>query len=499
MEYLLGIDVGTSSAKAVLMDASGKPVHAVAPEYAFSTPKPNWAESDPSDWWEATVSAIRSVLEVVSADAIAGVGLTGQMHGLVLLDRDGSVLRPCIMWNDQRTAAECGALTRAIGAERVLQLTGNPLLPGFTAPKVVWVRENEPEVYARIARILLPKDYVRYRLSGAYCTDVSDASGMALLDVANRTWSEEMLAGAEIPLAWLPELTESPVASARVSEEGARATGLLAGTPIAAGGGDQAAQAVGCGIVREGVISATLGTSGVIFAHSDSYRVEPEGRLHAFCHAVPGKWHLMGVMLSAAGSYQWYRNTLGGGAGYPELDAEAARAPAGAEGLFFLPYLSGERMPHPDPDARGAFIGLSLRHGREHMTRAVLEGVCYGMRDGLELMRALGLRSKEIIASGGGARSPLWRQMLADTFETCVVTVNATEGAAYGAAVLAGVAAGVYDSVEEACATTVRTTGDTDPGADAAVYRTLYPHYRALYPALRDVFREIAGTVESSV
>jgi xylulokinase len=511
MAYLLGIDVGTSSAKAVLMRESGDVVAIAAPEYAFATPRPLWAESDPDDWWQATVQAIRELFEVSGVDAgeIAGVGLTGQMHGLVLLDGSGEVLRPCIMWNDQRTAVQCAALTDRVGEAEVLRLTGNPILPGFTAPKIIWVRENEPEVYSRVAHVLLPKDTIRFRLSGEFFTDVSDASGMSLLDVQRRRWSPEMLGACEIPAAWMPEVTESPVASTKVSAEAARLTGLLEGTPIIAGGGDQAAQAVGCGIVKEGILSATLGTSGVVFAHSDEYRVEPDGRLHAFCHAVPGKWHLMGVMLSAAGSFQWFRNNLGGEEmavakasgrdAYDLLTASAESVSAGSEGLIFLPYLSGERTPHPDPNARGVFFGLSLRHTRAHMTRAVLEGVTYGLRDTIELMRGLGISTSEVVASGGGARSVFWRQLLADVFESRIVTVNATEGAAFGAAVLAGVGSGVYPDVEQACARVIVETGREDPGAEASVYTDYYPGYRALYPALAEQFAALAEVVERHV
>jgi xylulokinase len=509
MAYLLGIDVGTSSAKAVLMDEGGAVVAIAAPEYDFATPRPLWAESDPEDWWQATIKAIREIFDKSEVDPgdIAGVGLTGQMHGLVLLDGAGEVLRPCIMWNDQRTAAQCAAITDRVGAAEVLRMTGNPILPGFTAPKIVWVRENEPEVYSRTAHVLLPKDTIRYRLSGEFFTDVSDASGMSLLDVQRRRWSPEMLDACEIPEAWMPEVTESPVASAKVNGEAARLTGLLEGTPIIAGGGDQAAGAVGCGIVKEGVLSATLGTSGVVFAHSDEYRVEPDGRLHAFCHAVPGKWHLMGVMLSAAGSLQWYRNNLGteemaaaeasGGDAYDLLTAQAASVPAGSEGLIFLPYLSGERTPHPDPNARGVFFGLSLRHTRAHMTRSVLEGVSYGLRDAVELMRNLGISTSEVVASGGGARSALWRQMLADVFDSRIVTVNATEGAAFGAAILAGVGSGVYEDVVGACDRVIAQTGREEPGADTGVYSDYYPTYRALYPALANQFAAVAAVVDN--
>jgi len=508
MSYLLGLDVGTSSAKTVLIDERGRVVFTTAPAYAFHTPKPLWAESDPADWWSAAITAIKELFAQtgVKPGDIAGVGLTGQMHGLVLLDAQGEVLRPCIMWNDQRTAPQCAALTKKIGRARVLRLTGNPVLPGFTAPKILWVAQHEPEVYRRVAKILLPKDYLRYQLSGKFFTDVSDASGMSLLDVAKRRWSDEMLRACKVPRAWLAEVTESPVASAKVSVAAARLTGLRAGTPLIAGAGDQAAGAVGCGIVRSGVVSCTLGTSGVVFAHADKYSPEPQGRLHAFCHAVPGKWHLMGVQLSSAGSFQWFKNNFGGEemarekAGgpnaYDSLTAAAAAAPAGCEGLIFLPYLTGERTPHPDPNARGAFIGLTLRHGKAHLARAVLEGVTYGLRDALELMRDLGLKPKEIVASGGGARSAFWRQMLADNFGAPITTVSATEGSAYGAALLAGVGAGVWPTVEAACAATVKETSRVRPArAAAGVYRDYYSHFRALYPILKNEFAALAQTV----
>ncbi|MBC7224482.1 MAG: xylulokinase, partial [Anaerolineae bacterium] len=420
--FFLGVDVGTTGAKAVLVDESGQALATATHEYPMFTPRPLWVEQDPEDWWTATVKSVRQVLaeQEVRPDEVAGVGLTGQMHGLVLLDEGGHVLRPCIMWNDQRTGPQCEAITREVGAEAVLHLTGNPILPGFTAPKIRWVQEHEPETFARTAKVLLPKDYVRYRLTGAFFSEVSDASGTSLFDVGRRQWSEEMLRALGIPRAWLPEVTESPVASAQVSQDAAKATGLVAGTPVVGGAGDQAAQAVGTGIIREGLASVTLGTSGVVFASSEVYRVEPQGRLHAFCHAVPGKWHLMGVMLAAGGSLRWYRDALGeperqraqedGRDPYDVLLADAEQVPAGCEGLIFLPYLSGERTPHPDPHARGVFFGLTLRHRKPHMTRAVVEGVSFGLRDSLELMRSLGLSIQEVRVSGGGARSPLWRQ-----------------------------------------------------------------------------------------
>jgi xylulokinase len=384
-------------------------------------------------------------------------------------------------------------------------LTGNPVLTGFTAPKILWVRENEPDAYRRIAHILLPKDYARYKLTGEFFSDVSDVSGTSLFDVGKRAWSNEMLRALDIPRAWLPEVTESPVVSARISAAAARVTGLRAGTPVVGGGGDQAAQAVGTGIVHKGIVSVTLGTSGVVFAQSDTYRVEAQGRLHAFCHAVPGKWHLMGVMLSAGGSLRWYRDALGAYEkslaaktnedAYDVLTRDAATAPAGCEGLLFLPYLTGERTPYPDPNARGAFIGLTVRHTKAHLTRAVLEGVSYGLRDSLELMRALGITPAQVRASGGGARSALWRQILADVFGAEIVTVTVTEGAAYGAALLAGVGAGVYRDVESACDAVIKTTSRDKPSDAKAIYAKYYPRYRALYPALENEFERIVATI----
>jgi xylulokinase len=505
--YLLGLDVGTTGSKALLVDAKGAVTASATTEYPMFTPQPLWAEQNPTDWWAATVASTRHVLEKsgVKASQVAGLGLTGQMHGLVLLDAHGEVLRPCIMWNDQRTAAQCAAITQRVGPENVLRLTGNPVLPGFTAPKIAWVLEYEPEVYAWVAKVLLPKDYVRYRLTGGFYSEVSDASGTSLFDVGKRQWSEEMLRALDLPRQWLPEVTESPEVSAHISPAAAQETGLLEGTPVVGGGGDQAAQAVGTGIIAEGVVSATLGTSGVVFAASDTYRLEPEGKLHAFCHAVPGKWHLMGVMLSAAGSFRWYRDALAdferaqaeasGRDAYDLLTEAAAEVLPGCEGLLFLPYLTGERTPYPDPNARGVFFGLTLRHGKAHLTRAVLEGVSYGLRDSLELMRALGLSIEQVRTSGGGARSPLWRQMLADVFDTEIVTVKVTEGAAYGAALLAGVGAGVYESVAEACDRAVQMTGRTDPGPAVSVYADYYPRYRALYPALAREFEAMAEVV----
>lgn len=491
--YLIGLDIGTSSTKAILVDDAGQIVKSVAPAYPFQTPKPLWAESDPEDWWRATQTAIAELLgKDIAPEAVAGVGLSGQMHGLVLLDAEGKVLRPCIMWNDQRTAAECAELTERVGARRVLEITGNPVLPGFTAPKIEWVRKNEPEVWARVRHILLPKDFIRYRLSGVFGTDVSDASGMSLLDVGARRWSPEMAEACGVKLEMLAEVAESAEVTAHVHAAGAAATGLAEGTPIVAGGGDQAAGAIGCGIVSAGRVSCTLGTSGVLFAHAEEFRPDPEGRLHAFCSAVPGKWHFMGVQLSCAGAYQWFRDQLAPGEPFEKLNEGAVAVPPGADGLLFLPYLTGERTPHPDPLARAVFCGLTLRHNRSHMTRAVMEGVTFGLRDALEIMRDLGLQPTEIIAAGGGAKSPLWRQILADTFATPIVTVNATEGAAYGAAILAAVGAGLQKDVESACENWIAQTSRTEPDpATSTLYDKVYPIYAALYPALKPTFEKL--------
>jgi xylulokinase len=498
---LLGIDVSTTGAKALLIDERGGVIATTTEEYPLHTPHPQWSEQDPEDWWRGTERAVRRALAspAVSAADITGIGLTGQMHGLVLLDKNNRVLRPAILWNDQRTGAQCAEITRlAGGVDSLLALTGNLVLPGFTAPKVVWVRENEPAIYERVAHILLPKDYIRFRLTGEFATEVSDASGTSLFDVANRRWSSRMAELLQVPLEWLPHCTESPQVSGAISVTAAEATGLLPGTPVAGGGGDQAAQAVGSGVVRPGIISVTSGTSGVVFAFEDAFAVEPEGRVHVFCHAVPGKWHAMGVMLSAGGAFRWFRDALGeaeiesaetrGVDPYDLLVAEAAAVAPGSEGLLFLPYLTGERTPYPDPNARGAYVGLTLRHGKGHMIRALLEGVSFGLRDSLELIRGLGVPIEQVRASGGGARSALWRQIQADVFDAELVVINVSEGAAFGAALLAGVGSGVFKDVQEAVAAAIRVVSRTEPGKAAAAYQRFYPLYRGLYPALKPTF-----------
>ena len=494
---LLGIDLSTTGAKALLIDDQGQTVASASTPLALSTPRPLWAEQQPRDWWEAAVASIRAALAMADArgEEVRAVGLTGQMHGLALLDAHGEPLRPAILWNDQRTAAECDEIRARVGRSRLIAITGNDALPGFTAPKVLWVRRHEPDIYARAAHILLPKDYIRYRLTGDYAMDKADGSGTLLFDLAARDWSPEVVSALDIPRAWLPPTFEGPAVTGTISAEAAALTGLAAGTPVMAGGGDQAAQAVGVGAIEPGLAAVTLGTSGVVFAATASPLFEPEGRLHAFCHAVPGRWHLMGVMLAAAGSLQWLRDTLAHGVAFETLLAEAAEAPAGCEGLLFLPYLSGERTPHPDPLARGAWVGLTLRHTRAHLARAVLEGVSFGLRDCFTLLSQVGLGEvARVRISGGGARSPLWREILASALATPLETVAADEGAAYGAALLAGVGAAVWPDVATACAATIQPGEITKPNADwQATYERLYPIYQSLYPALRSTFTALAS------
>ena len=496
MAYFLGIDASTTGVKALLVDRAGDVVGSATSELPISTPKPLWSEQDPADWWEGAVHSIRTALQSSGIDGseVEGIGLTGQMHGLTLLDANGEVLRPAILWNDQRTAAQCDEIRARLGKAHLIQVTGNDALTGFTAPKILWVQENEPEVYARVAHILLPKDYVRYKLTGGYALDRADGSGTILFDLKARDWSSEVLAALGIPAEWLPRTYEGPDVTGVISAEAARLTGLKEGTPVVAGGGDQAAQAVGVGAVKPGIVALTLGTSGVVFATTGQAFIEPEGRLHAFCHSAPGRWHLMGVMLSAAGSLRWYRDTFALGMGYDDLLAPAVEVPAGAEGLLFLPYLTGERTPHPDPLARGAFAGLTVRHGMAHMTRAVLEGVAFGLRDSFELIKSAGLSSiDQVRVSGGGARSPLWRQILADVFDAELVTVNTTEGAAYGAALLAGVGVGAWADVDSACQANVRQTGSTLPArGQVETYEKVYGLYRRLYPALKEISHRLS-------
>jgi xylulokinase len=495
--HLLGIDVSTTGSKAIIVKYDGAISAAASSPHTLQTPRPLWSEQDPSEWWTAAAASIREVLQKaeVPPDSISAIGLTGQMHGLVLLDELGDILRPAILWNDQRTQSQCDEIYARVGKDRFIRITGNVVLTGFTAPKILWVQENEPEIYSRVAHVLLPKDYVRYQLTGDLAMDKADGAGTVLMDLRERRWSSEILSALEIPSGWMPELYEGPDVTGTVSRKASEITGLPAGIPVVAGGGDQAAQAVGVGAIREGIVALTLGTSGVVFATTNSPFTEPDGRLHAFCHAVPELWHLMGVMLSAGGSLRWYRDTFVPGMDYDRLLEPAAGIAPGADGLLFLPYLTGERTPHPDPQARGAFVGLTVRHGLSHLTRAVLEGVAFGLRDSFELMKSAGLPSiNQVRISGGGAKSLLWQQILADIFNCRLVTVNTTEGAAYGAALLAGVGSGNWPSVDSACDSTIRITGEVKPNSDTADgYETGYSIYRELYPALNTSFHRLGG------
>jgi xylulokinase len=473
---LVGIDVGTSAVKALAIDEDGTVLARAEASYPLSTPRPGWAEQDPGLWWEATTSVLAKLHR--SAGRPDGIGCSGQMHGLVALDRSDRVLRPAILWNDQRTARECSEIERTLGLERLIALTGNRALPGFTAPKLLWLRRHEPDTYEAIAKVMLPKDYVRARLCHTQCTEVSDASGTLLLDVAARRWSKEMLEALNLPATWLPQVLES------VDQAGQTADGV----PVAAGAGDQAAGALGVGVDRAGPASVVLGTSGVVFCALPGFAADPQARVHAFCHAAPAPWHAMGVMLSAAGSLQWLRSAVAPDREYEQLVREAERWPAGTEGLLFAPYLAGERTPYADPDARGAFVGLSVRHDRGALTRAVLEGVAFGLRDSLDLIAALGEKPSLGRVSGGGARSELWLRILASVLETPLQRVAVDEGAAFGAAVLGGVAAGVWADVREGVAATVRGGNTVEPVSSwVEAYAELREHYRALYPAMRSV------------
>ena len=477
MTALFGIDVGTTATKGLAIDPEGNVLARSEAEYPLSTPRPGWAEQDPDDWWRATETVLRELTN--SAGDPAGIGLSGQMHGLVALDANDKPLRTAILWNDQRTQAECDEIESTVGLQRLIELTGNRALTGFTAPKILWLRKNEPEIYARIAKIALPKDYVRLRLTGEHATDVSDASGTLLLDVAHRTWSDEVLQALQIEPEWLPRTLESPETSGTTTRQG---------VPVAAGAGDQAAGALGVGVDRPGPLSIALGTSGVVFAALDAYAADPEARVHAFCHAVPQAWHAMGVMLSAAGSLAWLRNATNPNTPYDTLIAEAEAWPPGTENLVFLPYLAGERTPHADPDAPGAFASLSIRHDRGALTRAVLEGVAFGLRDSLDLISELGKEPPRLgRISGGGARSDLWTSIIASVLELPLQRVQVDEGAAFGAAILAGVAAGTWPDVHTAVKATVKPGDTIEPTPDwVSTYKEQRTKYRKLYPAIKE-------------
>jgi len=512
MGLFLGIDIGTSGTRTLAVHEDGRILASATRTYPLASPRPGWSEQNPEDWWQGVADSIRAVLaqNVFAPGDVRGIGLSGQMHGSVFLNAQQQVIRPALLWNDQRTAEECAEIEqRAGGRAELIQLVANPALTGFTAPKILWLRNHEPQHYEQLAQILLPKDYVRFRLTGEYATEVSDASGTLLLDVRHRCWSRILLQQLEIDPALLPRVTESEDVSGTLSAHIAEELGLPGGIPVVGGGGDQAAGAVGNGIVSPGVISATMGTSGVVFAHSDEVQIDPQGRVHTFCHAVRGKWHVMGCVLSAGGSLQWYRNQLGqseqtiaramGLDAYELLSAEAAQAPPGSEGLYFLPYLTGERSPHADPEARGAWIGLTLRHGRPHLVRSVMEGATYAMRDCLEVIREMRIPITEIRLSGGGGNSPFWRQLQANIYGQDVVNINTQEGPAFGAALLAAAGTGTYRNVVEACQATIRIV--TTTGADseqASCYTAAYPLYQRLYQSLKSDFAAIGAQVRGS-
>jgi xylulokinase len=488
---VLGIDVGTGGTRAVLLDQAGRVSGTATAEHAeMASPHLGWAEQDPRDWWRAAQVAIGECLTAAGATGpdVSAVGLSGQMHGLVLLDGAGEVVRPALLWCDQRTEEECREITERVGAKRLIELVANPALTGFTLPKIWWVRKHEPELWSRVRSIMLPKDYVRFKLTGARATDVADASGTLLFDVVRRRWSADMLETSDLRAEILPEVFESPEITGRVTKDGAAASGLREGTPVVAGGGDQAAGAVGMGIVAPGNVSATIGTSGVVFAATSNPVVEPKGRIHTFCHAIPGRWHVMGVTQGAGLSLRWFRDQFAGGASYDTLMIEAAAAPAGSDGLLWAPYLMGERTPHLDPNARGALVGLTAQHTRAHVIRAILEGVAFSLRDTFTIFRELGVPVKSIRLGGGGARSYLWQQVQADIYGMPVDLVAAEEGAAYGAALLAGVGASVWPSVDAACETAVRVAKRVEPIAEnRELMNHRYEEYRKLYPALRAI------------
>lgn len=497
-KYVLGIDVGTGGTRALIMDETGRIFASATEEHEpFASPKIGWAEQRPEDWWRAAAAAIRKALALgkLRGEQIACVGFSGQMHGAVMLDASGDVVRPALIWCDVRTDKQCKELNDKIGADRLIQLTCNPALPNFTLTKFLWTRENEPENWSRVRSVMLPKDYVRFRLTGERAIDMADASGTLMLDVAKRKWSDEVLQAAEIDRALLPSLHESPDVCGKISAIGAEATGLAAGTPVVAGAGDQAAGATGMGIVMPGAVSATIGTSGVVFAATDRPALDPKGRLHTFCHAIPGRWHVMGVTQAAGLSLRWFRDRFGSGSAtdgrdpYERLTEEAATVPPGADGLLWAPYLMGERTPHLDSEARAMLAGLTASHTRAHVVRAILEGVAFSLRDTFTIFGEMNVPVKNIRLGGGGARSPLWRQIQADVYGHEVEIVEAEEGAAYGAAILAGVGANIWPSVDAACSAVVRVAARVPPNpANVSKMNESYKAYRRVYPAMKSIF-----------
>lgn len=502
MKYVIGIDLGTSSLKTILFDQKGNKIAAASQEYPMSQPQNGWAEQNPEDWFQAAVKTLRQIAaeSKISKESIVSIGISGQMHGLVMLNREGKVLRPCILWCDQRTESECQELTNLVGKERLIELTANPALTGFTASKILWVRRHEPEIFAQCRHILLPKDYLRYRLTGAFATDASDASGMQLFNVAQRKWSKEMADAVGIPMTYLPKVYESPEITGFLQKEIADLTGLSIGTCVVAGAGDNAAAAVGTGVIEQGRAFTTIGTSGVVYAHTKKPVIDRQGRFHTFCCAVPGEWHIMGVTQGAGLSLQWFRNQFcqseaktaedTGTSVYKIMDEEAGAIPAGSQRLIFLPYLMGERTPHLDPNCRGMFFGLSALHTRPHCIRAVMEGVAYSLYDCLLVMQENKLSPQIMTIAGGGGKSDLWKQIICDVFSLPVNNATESEAPALGVAILAAVGAGIYDSVSEACDAMLRLSEDCiyPISRNTEKYRSVHSVYRSLYPLLKDTF-----------
>ncbi|MCK9480054.1 MAG: xylulokinase [Firmicutes bacterium] len=496
--YLLGIDIGTSGTKSVLFDELGNSVASDTQEYPLYQPQIGWAEQDPEDWWRAVYTSISNLIAKTGVKDIAAVGLSGQMHGLVLLDKNDIVLRNAIIWCDGRTQKECDEITSIIGAERLIEITANPALTGFTASKIRWVQNNEPEIYEKVAKIMLPKDYIRYKLTGEFATEVSDASGMQLMNIAERNWSDVVLQKLEIDKGLLGKMYESQEVTGMVSESASKLTSLKAGTAVVGGAGDQAASALGNGIVKDGIVSSTIGTSGVVFASQNDISIDKLGRVHTFCHAVPNMWHVMGVTQGAGLSLKWFRDNFCndevnvahymGIDPYILMDKIAEKVQPQCEGVIYLPYLMGERTPHLDPYAKGVFFGLSARHTRAHLLRAVMEGVVFSLKDCFEIIKNMNIGVDQIRASGGGGKSKLWRQMQADILQTDVVTTNSTEGGALGVAILAGVGVRLFDSVEQACENLIKINETQKPTENT--YDANYSKYKKLYPALKGLFKE---------
>ncbi|WP_343207941.1 xylulokinase [Anaerolentibacter hominis] len=506
MNYLIGIDLGTSATKTVLFDETGAVIASVSKEYPLYQPQNGWAEQDPHDWKDAAIETIAAVMKQsgVNKEDVKALGISGQMHGLVMLDENCEVIRPSIIWCDQRTAKECEEITEKVGARRLIEITANPALTGFTASKILWVRNNEPENYAKCRHILLPKDYVRYVLTGDFATEVSDASGMQLLDIPNRCWSDEVLEKLEIDKAMLPKVYESPEVTGKISRKAAELTGLSENTLVVGGAGDNAAAAVGTGIVKDGRAFTTIGTSGVVFAHSSKITIDPKGRVHTFCCAVPGCWHVMGVTQGAGLSLKWFKDNFcedyiaraeaAGCDPYDFINADIMDTPVGSNKLIYLPYLMGERTPHLDPDCRGVFFGLSAIHKKPDFLRAIMEGVSFSLKDCNDILVEMGVKVDEMMACGGGAKSPIWRQMLADMYNCSVKTVSAQEGPALGVAILAGVGAGIYSSVEDACEKMINTDKSCEPVPEnTEKYNKLHEIYKALYPSLKEQYKALAG------